>query len=104
MQVIALSKFEGIRDKERNVYPKTGDVWETSEERAKFLEQNGYVEIIEEEKAEMTDEQKAINIVDGGETERFLNGENFFVPQDITIQKKITEKEKKKATKKSSKK
>jgi hypothetical protein len=48
MKVKALKKFEGIRDNERNVYPKEGDIWEVSEERANFLKEHGVVEIIEE--------------------------------------------------------
>ena len=34
MKVRALKAFEGTRDKIRDVYPKEGDVWEVSEERA----------------------------------------------------------------------
>ena len=57
MKVRALKSFEGIRDLERSkiegkdVFPKEGDIWETSEKRAKFLEKHGVVEIIEEKKA-----------------------------------------------------
>jgi|GEM_PF-5792698 len=55
MKVRALPKFEGIRDKERSqkegkdIFPKAGDIWEVSEERANFLKEHGVVEIIEEE-------------------------------------------------------
>lgn len=49
-KVKANEKFEGIRDAERNVYPKAGDIWETSKERAEFLQSKGVIEIIEEEK------------------------------------------------------
>lgn len=49
-KVKANERFEGIRDAERNVYPKAGDEWETSKERAEFLQSKGVVEIIEEEK------------------------------------------------------
>lgn len=48
MKIRALKKFEGIRDKERNVYPKEGDVWEVSEERAEFLKSHGVVEYVTE--------------------------------------------------------
>lgn len=48
MKVRALKKFEGIRDKERNVYPKEGDVWEVSEERADFLKSHGVIEFVKE--------------------------------------------------------
>ena len=50
MKVRALKKFEGIKDIERNVFPKAGDEWEVSEERANFLKKHGVIEIIEEEK------------------------------------------------------
>ena len=56
MKVRALPKFEGIRDLERtekegkDIFPKAGDEWETSEERAKFLKGHGVVEIVEEKK------------------------------------------------------
>lgn len=50
MKVKANEKFEGIRDAERNVYPKAGDIWETNKERAEFLQSKGVVEIIEEPK------------------------------------------------------
>lgn len=55
MKVRALPKFEGIRDKERSqkegkdIFPKAGDIWEVSEERANFLKEHGVIEIIEEE-------------------------------------------------------
>lgn len=35
------------------------------------------------EEVELTDEQKAQNIVDGGETEAYLNGERTFTTQDV---------------------
>lgn len=37
-------------------------------------------------KVELTDEQKAQNIVDGGETEAYLNGERTFVPQEVKFE------------------
>ena len=46
-KVQALKKFEGVRDAERNVYPKEGDIWETTKERAEFLEGKDVVKIIE---------------------------------------------------------
>ena len=48
MKVRALKAFEGTRDKIRDVYPKEGDIWEASEERAEFLKSHGVVEIVEE--------------------------------------------------------
>ena len=61
MKIRALKNFEGIRDNERNVYPKEGDVWEVTEERAEFLKSHGVVEIIEEEKVE---EPKIVGTID----------------------------------------
>ncbi len=49
MKIRALKSFEGIRDNERNVYPKAGEVWEVSEERAEFLKSHGVIEFVEEE-------------------------------------------------------
>lgn len=37
-------------------------------------------------KTELTDEQKATNIIDGGQTEAYINDERAFEPQDIKIQ------------------
>lgn len=37
-------------------------------------------------KVELTDEQKAQNIVDGGETEAYLNGERTFTTQDVKVE------------------
>jgi len=51
-RVRALQKFEGIRDSERDVYPKAGDTWITSLERAEYLRDNNAVEILEEIKEE----------------------------------------------------
>ncbi len=56
MKIRALPKFEGIKDlerskqKEKDIYPKAGDVWEVSKERAEFLKSHGVIEIVEEEK------------------------------------------------------
>ena len=55
MKIRALPKFEGIKDLERNVFPKAGDVWETSEERANFLKSHGVVEFVG---SELTEEEK----------------------------------------------
>lgn len=49
VKVMATKKFEGIRDAERNVYPKEGDIWKVELERAEYLESKGVVEIIKEE-------------------------------------------------------
>lgn len=58
VKVQALKKFENLRDKERNVIPKEGDVWETSEERAKFLESKKVVKILEDKKEELKTRKK----------------------------------------------
>ncbi len=50
MKIRALKEFEGIRDAERDVFPKEGDIWEVSEARANFLKEHGVVEIIDEVK------------------------------------------------------
>lgn len=50
VKVMATKKFEGIRDAERNVYPKEGDIWEVELERAEYLQEKGVIEIIKEEK------------------------------------------------------
>lgn len=39
----------------------------------------------ETKKVELTDEQKAQNIVDGGETVAYLNGERTFEPQEVKV-------------------
>jgi len=46
-RVRALKKFETIRDSERNVYPKEGEEWITSKERAEILRENEVAEIVE---------------------------------------------------------
>ena len=53
MKIRALKSFEGIKDNERNVFPKAGDVWEVSEERANFLKEHGVIEFVEEEKEDI---------------------------------------------------
>lgn len=52
------------------------------------VENNKKVVKVEEKpaKVELTDEQKAQNIVDGGETEAYLNGERTFVPQEVKVE------------------
>ena len=66
MKVKALKNFEGIKDLERDVFPKEGDIWECSEERAELLLKHGVVEIVREPitnihavaEEDMTPEQK----------------------------------------------
>lgn len=62
MKIRALKSFEGIRDNERNVYPKAGDVWEVSEERANFLKKHGVVEFVEEVNAIVDTKEESENI------------------------------------------
>lgn len=52
MKIRALKSFEGIKDLERDVFPKEGEIWEVSKERAEFLKSHGVVEFvkIEEDK------------------------------------------------------
>lgn len=68
MKVKALKSFEGIKDKERDVFPKEGDVWETTDERAVFLKSHGVIEIIEEPKKEEEVLEKLIEKEDKVET------------------------------------
>ena len=59
MKIRALKAFEGMRDNERSkkegkdIYPKAGEVWEVSEERAEFLKSHGVIEYVEEEVKEV---------------------------------------------------
>lgn len=62
VKVIATKKFEGIRDAERNVYPKTGDEWVTTKERAGFLQSKGVIEIIEEIQPKKEEVQKVKDV------------------------------------------
>ena len=60
MKVRALPRFEGIKDLERNVFPKAGDEWEVTEERAKVLIDYGVAEIVTEEKVEYLSEPEEV--------------------------------------------
>jgi len=57
-KVRALKKFEKIKDAERNVYPKEGEEWVTSFERAELLASHNVVEIVEKVKKETKKEPK----------------------------------------------
>lgn len=46
-KVEATKGFEGKKDAERNVFPKLGDIWITSKDRAEFLESKKAVKILE---------------------------------------------------------
>lgn len=60
MKIRALKSFEGIKDIERGVYPKEGDIWEVDEERANFLKSHGVIEFVEEVKEEPIEENKPV--------------------------------------------
>ena len=88
MKVRALKKFEGIKDLERNVFPKEGDVWETTEERANFLKEHGVVEFVEEVKVvEMPKEDR----------EKFILDDPY---KDFEVEEKSKKTNKKKKSKK----
>lgn len=59
MKIRALKKFEGIKDLERDIFPKEGDVWEVTKERAEFLLSHGVIEIVKEEKTEKKKKKRA---------------------------------------------
>lgn len=80
MKIRALPKFEGIKDLERNVFPKAGDVWETSEERANFLKEHGVVEFVE---PELTEEEKPYEA-------------KFFETKKVEVKPKFNKKKKRK--------
>ena len=63
MKIRALKSFEGIRDIERDTFPKAGDVWEVSEERANFLKSHGVVEFVEEVNAIVDTKEESENII-----------------------------------------
>ena len=63
-KVKANEKFEGIRDAERDAYPKAGDEWVTTKERAEFLQSKGVVEIIEEIQPKKKVEEEVEKIID----------------------------------------
>ena len=64
VKVKANEKFEGIRDAERNVYPKAGDEWETTKERAEFLQSKGVIEIMEEIQPKKKVDEEVEKIID----------------------------------------
>lgn len=64
MKIRALKSFEGIKDIERNVFPKAGDVWEVSEKRANFLKNHGVVEFVEEEIPQVKNVEETIERIE----------------------------------------
>lgn len=87
VKVIATKKFEGIRDAERDVYPKVGDEWVTTKERAEFLQSKGVIEIFKEEQKEEAKED-----ISKIEIEEDKNANKI----EIKAVKKTTKKNKKK--------
>lgn len=79
MKVKALKRFEGIRDNERtakegkDIYPKEGEVWEVSEERAELLLKYGVVELVEDKKEKEVEEKVEEEVVE--ETEDLVEEE-----------------------------
>ena len=92
MKIRALKSFEGIRDNERNVYPKAGDVWEVSEERANFLKKHGVIEVVKEE----TKEQWTVTKEEDGNVHvrPVVNGEIIDTPVEEIIKPKTNKKKK----------
>lgn len=72
-------QFDEKEDKKPTLNVKTEEkVVKVEEKPAKVEEKPA--------KVELTDEQKAQNIVDGGETEAYLNGERTFTTQDVKVE------------------
>ena len=92
MKIRALKSFEDIRDNERNVYPKAGDVWEVSEKRANFLKEHGVIEVVEEE----TKEQWTVTKEEDGNVHvrPVVNGEIIDTPVEEIIKPKTNKKKK----------
>ena len=72
-------QFDEKEDKKPTLNVKTEEkVVKVEEKPAKVEEKPA--------KVELTEEQKVMNIVDGGETEAYLNGERTFVTQDVKVE------------------
>lgn len=72
-------QFDEKEDKKPTLNVKTEEKVEKVEEKPAKVEEKPA-------KVELTDEQKAQNIVDGGETEAYLNGERTFTTQDVKVE------------------
>lgn len=79
-------QFDEKADKKPTLEPVEAPKEVKIEEKPAKTEQK--VAKVEEKPArvELTDEQKAQNIVDGGETEAYLNGERTFTTQDVKVE------------------
>ena len=117
MKVRALKKFEALRDLERtkiqgkDVYPKEGEVWETSEERAKYLLSHGVIEIVEEvkeAKIETINEDNVIKKLEEAQEEILKDELVETIPvvdkNNVIVDRVVKEKPKKATKKKTSKK
>lgn len=72
-------QFDEKEDKKPTLNVKTEEkVVKVEEKPAKVEEKPA--------KVELTEEQKVMNIIDGGETEAYLNGERTFVTQDVKVE------------------
>lgn len=72
-------QFDEKEDKKPTLNVKTEEkVVKVEEKPAKVEEKPA--------KVELTEEQKVMNIVDGGETEAYLNGERTFTTQDVKVE------------------
>lgn len=88
---LGLKLYEGFdlqfESKEEDKKPVL-DEPKKEENNKKSVKSSTKVAKVEEKpaKVELTDEQKAQNIVDGGETEAYLNGERTFTTQDVKVE------------------
>lgn len=90
MKVRALKKFEGIKDLERDVFPKEGEIWEVSAERADLLLKHGVVELVEEKVEYLSKPEEVSGTID------------YNIPEDteLKVEMRLEEKPKKKKTSK----
>lgn len=95
VKVRALRKFEGIKDAERDVYPKFGEEWVVSKERADFLLEHNVIEIVEEIKEEKPNVNIEINI-DGKKVAEELLEDPF---KDYNAEQNVKKSKKKKSKK-----
>ena len=72
-------QFDEKEDKKPTLNVKTEEKVAKVEEKPAKVEEKPA-------KVELTEEQKVMNIVDGGETEAYLNGERTFTTQDVKVE------------------
>jgi hypothetical protein len=95
MKIRALKSFEGIKDIERGVYPKEGDIWEVDEERANFLKSHGVIEFVEEKKEETKEQWAVTKEKDGNVHVRpVVNDEIIDTPVEKVIKPKSSKNKK----------